>query len=288
MAKKPPSSYGLMDVPMSCSLFMEPALHQHRHYIAPLSSYTTEYVHEWNIALQDIMNMACIKRHLGDVGRKIINGSVHDDTYLVRCVCRGETVPMHSLHYALRFSESANFLSDKISSGATCSFVDLGAGLSPLAAAIQTEYNISGAYIIDDPVIMDAYVRTAELVGGRVPIPIDWHSAQSKALSHTMDTIIAMGVLHYMPREEQIERMQFINSHIPNFLLEIKYNNNNGIAENSFNFNQLQSLRLLVNSTKTMETAVIQNSLRYLSKFIHALPDRRYFLENNRSLFLSR
>ena len=57
---------------------------------------------------------------------------------------------------------------------------------------------------------------------------------------------------------------------------------------NSFNLSQLQSLRLLVNSTKTLETAVIQNSLRYISNFMHAMPNRRYFLENSRSLFLSR
>lgn len=59
-------NYGLMDIPMSCSLFMEPALKRHRHYIAPMSTSTMEYVHEWNIALMDVMNMTSMKRHLGD------------------------------------------------------------------------------------------------------------------------------------------------------------------------------------------------------------------------------
>ena len=282
-------NYGLMDIPMSCSLFMEPALKRHKHYIAPMSSLTKEYVHEWNIALQEVMNLPSKKRHLGDVGRKIIGGSKRNSTYLSRCVERAENVPPHSLHYALRFSESAKFLSDKVGMGQTHRFVDLGAGLSPLAAAIQTEHNMTGAYIIDEPPIMEAYIQTATLVGGRVPMPITWDDAKEMSMEHTLDTIVAIGVMHYMPLEEQIERMRFINSHIPNFMLEIKYNNGE-IApnENSFNLSQLQSLRLLVNSTKTLETAVIQNSLRYISNFMRAMPNRRYFLENARSLFLSR
>lgn len=282
-------NYGLMDIPMSCSLFMEPALKRHRHYIAPMSTSTMEYVHEWNIALLETMNIPSMKRHLGDIGHKIISGSNRNSAYLSRCVEQAENVPPHSLHYALRFSESAKYLSDKVALGQIHSFVDLGAGLSPLAAAIQTEYNMTGAYIIDKLPIMEAYVHTAELVGGRVPMPITWNDAKEMSMEHRLDAIVAMGVMHYMPLEEQIERMKFINSHIPNFMLEIKYNNGE-IApnENSFNLSQLQKLRLLVDSTKTLETAVIQNSLRYISSFMRAMPNRRYFLENSRSLFLSR
>lgn len=283
------SEFGLMDIPMSCSLFMEPALKRHKHYIAPMSTSIMEYVHEWNIALLEVMNKPAMKRYLGTVGRKIIGSSSRNSTYLSRCVEHAENVPPHSLHYALRFSESAKYLSDKVALGQSHSFVDLGAGLSPLTAAIQTEYNMNGAYIIDELPIMEAYIHTAELVGGRIPIPITWDDAKEMSMGHTLDAIVAMGVMHYMSLEEQIERMKFINSHIPNFLLEIKYNNGE-IApnENSFNLQQLQKLRLLVNSTKTLETAVIQNSLRYISNFIRAMPNRRYFLENSRSLFLSR
>ncbi len=281
-------SFGLMDIPLSCSLFMEPALERHKQYASPISTFTAEYVHEWNIALLDIMKLPCIKNHLGEVGNKILNGSIRSDRYLARCVEGGANVPMHSLHYALRFSESARFLSGKIAGDSGHCFVDLGAGLSPLAAAIQTEYNISGAYIIDDPVIMEAYIRTAELVGGRVPIPTTWNDAKEMSMSHAMDTVVAMGVLHYMPLDEQIERMRFINSHVPNFLLEIKYNTGKVKDEHSFDLTQLQSLRLLVNNTQTLETTMIQNSLRYLSRFIHAMPNQRSYLEKSRSLFLSR
>ncbi|MDW3024777.1 MAG: hypothetical protein R8N50_03795 [Alphaproteobacteria bacterium] len=282
-------SFGLMDIPMSCSLFMEPALKRHRHYVAPMSTFSQEYIREWNIALREVMNLPNMKTHLGQVGHKIVDGSIRSEKYLSRCVGYAPNVPMHSLHYALRFSESAKFLADKITGGSTRFFADYGAGLSPLAAATQTEHNTSNAYIIDHPVIMDAYVHTAELVGGRVPEPIQWTDVKTLALSHKLDTIVAMGVFHYMPREEQIENMRFINSYIPNFLLEIKYAvGEEPSTENAFNLQQLQGLRLLVNNAKTLETALIQNSLRYLSKFIHAMPKKREYLENVRSLFLSR
>ncbi len=281
-------SFGLMDIPMSCSFFMEPALERYKHYIAPISTFTYEYIREWNNALLDVMKSPDLRPHLGEVGHKIVNGTLKRKQFLVECTARGKQVPAHSLHYALRFSESVKFLSDKIQAGTTQGFVDLGAGFSPLAAAIQTEYNTSDAYIIDMPEIMDAYIRTAELVGGRVPRAITWDEAKDLATSYKLNTIVAMGVLHYMLIPEQVERMKFINSYFPNFLLEIKYNAGKTADKHSFDLSQLQALQLQVNSTKTMETTVIQNSLRYLTRFIHAMPNRRQFIENSRSLFLSR
>lgn len=274
---------------MSCSMFMEPALVRFSHCIAPLSSNVSEYIHEWNIALVDVMSMPNMRRYLGGTGRKILSGTIHSNQYLSRCTEYAKNVPMHSLHYALRFSESAHFLSEKFQANPSNTFVDLGAGLSPLAAAIQTEYNTEGAYIIDRPEIAEAYIATAQLVGGRVPNYISWDTAKSMAISHRLDTIVAMGVLHYMGLDEQIERMCFINSHIPNFLLEIKYNNSGkSIGQNTFDTRRLQSLRMLVKDTQTLETTMIKNSLRYLSNFMRALPTKKYFLENDRSLFLSR
>lgn len=98
-----------------------------------------------------------------------------------------------------------------------------------------------------------------------------------------------MGVLPYIDIEGQVSCLKFINKNFPNFLIEIKYNNNSSTAgENVFDLNKLQKLRLDVENTKTLETAMIQNSLRYLHRFIAAMLDKRYFLKNDRSLFLSR
>lgn len=280
---------GIMDIPLSCSLFMEQAYYRWRPYVVPLSTDMQEYIHEWNLALVDVMRMACMRPYLGGVGQQLIDGTLRSDRYLSSCLEHAANVPMHSLHYALRFTEGVNFLANKIEQNPKLSFVDLGAGLSPMAAAVQTEYNIGNAYIIDVPEITDAYIRTAELVGGRVPRAITWDAAKELAVSHKMDAIVALGVLHYMDIEEQIRRLQFINAHIPSFLLEVKYNNNSKTAgQNTFNLQRLQSLRMLVSNTQTLETTMIKNSLQYLTSFIRAMPDRKYFLQNDRSLFFSR
>ena len=72
-------------------------------------------------------------------------------------------------------------------------------------------------------------------------------------------------------------------------MVEIKYNNNAETAgKNVFDLKRLQKLRLSVENTQTLETRMIQNSLRYLHKFLGAMPGKRYFLDNDRSLFLSR
>ncbi len=279
---------GLFDIPLSCSLFMEQAYYRWRSYVAPLSTDMQEYIREWNLALVDVMRMACMRPYLGGIGQQLINGTVRSDKYLESCLEYAANVPMHSLHYALRFTEGVKFLSDKIESQPKLSFVDLGAGLSPMAAVVQTEYNMGNAYIIDVPEIMDAYLRTAELVGGRVPHAITWDEAKALAVSHRMDAIVAMGVFHYMDIDEQVRRLQFINANIPNFLLEVKYNNSKTAGQNTFDLQRLQSLRMLVSNTQTLETTMIKNSLRYLTGFIRAMPDRKYFLQNDRSLFFSR
>lgn len=279
---------GLFDIPLSCSLFMEQAYYRWRSYVAPLSTDMQEYIREWNLALVDVMRMACMRPYLGGIGQQLINGTVRSDKYLESCLEYAANVPMHSLHYALRFTEGVKFLSDKIELQPKLSFVDLGAGLSPMVAVVQTEYNMGNAYIIDVPEIMDAYLRTAELVGGRVPHAITWDEAKALAVSHRMDAIVAMGVFHYMDIDEQVRRLQFINANIPNFLLEVKYNNSKTAGQNTFDLQRLQSLRMLVSNTQTLETTMIKNSLRYLTGFIRAMPDRKYFLQNDRSLFFSR
>ena len=72
-------------------------------------------------------------------------------------------------------------------------------------------------------------------------------------------------------------------------MIEIKYNNNAETAgENVFDLTRLQKVHLSVENTQTLETTMIQNSLRYLHKFMCAMPGKRYFLANDRSLFLSR
>ena len=281
--------FGMMDVPMSCSLFMEPALGRYKQYLAPLPELVGEYVREWNRALVGVMKEPDIKRHLGDVGHKILDGSARNNSFLARCAASPHDISNHSLHYALRFSESTKFLDEKVKRIPNGNFVDFGAGLSPLAAAIQTTNNVSGAYVVDMPEIMDAYVRTAQRVGGRVPTPTTWTNIQGMAQHHKMDTLVAMGVFHYMPMNEQIQHMQFVNEKIPNFLIEIKYDNTNSSTDDKvFTMQKFQSLRLLVNDAQTLETALIRNSLRYLSRFMRAKPNRKDFLSGNHSLFLSR
>ncbi len=284
------SNFGLMDIPLSCSMFLEPALNKYVRNIEPLSRETKKFVHEWNLALVDILKTSKYSVHLGDVGRKILSRTISSETFPAKCVDTAKNVPLHSLHYAIRFSESMNFLATKIKSGSDVKFVDLGCGFSPLAPIVQSEYNISNAYCIDDkPEIIDVYCRVSEMVSGKTPTSISWDDAKSMASSDTLDTIVAMGVLPYINLDEQVSMLKFINSNFPNFMVEIKYNNNSETAgENVFDLKRLQKLRLAVENTKTLETTMIQNSLRYLHKFMCAMPDKRYFLANDRSLFLSR
>lgn len=284
------TNFGPIDIPLSCSVFLEPALKKYAHNIAPMTNETNSFVHEWNLALMDILKKTQYSVHLGTMGRKLLSRTIRMKTFPVKCVETAKNVPLHSLHYAIRFSESMNFLDNKIKNNSDIKFVDLGCGFSPLAPMIQARYNIPDVYCIDtEPAIIDIYSMASEKVFGRAPTSISWNDAKHLANEKQLNTITAMGILHYMPLDEQVSRLKFINTNFPNFLVEIKYNNNADTAgENVFNLKRLQKLRMDVENTQTLETTMIQNSLRYLHKFMCALPGHRYFLANDRSLFLSR
>lgn len=290
MTKSNKQNFGTIDVPLSCSMFLEPALKKYVHNIAPLSRETKKYVHEWNCALVDILKSSQYSAHLGQMGRKILNNTLASDTFPAKCVESARNVPLHSLHYAIRFSESINFLTNKIANNQDIKFVDLGCGLSPLVPIIQAQYNVTDAYCIDDkPEIIDVYSIASERVFGRAPHSISWDAAKNMAADGELNTIVAMGILPYIKLDDQVSRLKYINNNFQNFLVEIKYNNNAETAgENVFDLARLQKLRLMVENAQTLETSMIQNSLRYLHKFMCAMPGRRYFLANDRSLFLSR
>lgn len=283
-------TFGLMDIPLSCSIFLEPAIKRYSKYIAPLSGYTKKFIHEWNLALIEVMKQPENRRFLGVMGNKVLNGTIKDDRFPASCVERAKDVPLQSLHYAIRFSESINFIQSKTNaSKKEIKFVDLGCGFSPMTAVIQNEYNLSGSYCIDIPEIMDLYTKVSDLVFGKSPKGITWEESKKLVKNKELNTIVAMGVFPYMNLQEQVSRLKYINANYDNFMLEIKYNNNSETAgENVFDLPRLQKLKMGVENADTLETMLLKNSFRYLHKFICAMPKKRYFLANNRSLFISR
>lgn len=282
--------FGPIDIPLSCSVFLEPALKKFKKYISPVSRDVQNYVHDWNAVLIDTVRQPEFTEYLGDSGQKILSRTIKYQDFPKMCVDRAKDVPVQSLHYALRFSESIRFLEKKLESGKQIKLLDLGCGLSPMAGAIQKEYNLDSVYCIDiQPEAQQVYKRIAETIGGKAPEFISWDNAEEMASNHKLDTIVAMGVFPYIDLDEQVRRLKYINQYFPNFMIEIKYNNKLGADQpNIFNPKTLSQLRLSVEHTYNLETKVIENSMRYLHKFISAMPDRRYFIANNRSLFLSR
>lgn len=286
MTKLKQQDYGLMDIPLSCSIFLERALGK---YIR-INKTTKNFLHDWNCALLDILKSSHYSIHIGALGRKIIKAAEKGDYVVTKYVESARTAPMHALHYALRFSDSVDFFDKKVASNCNIKFVDLGCGFSPLAPLIQYKYNLDDAYCIDDkPEIIDVYSHVAERVAGRAPHSISWDTAKTMATNNQLNTVVAIGVLPYMKLSEQISRLKFINANFPNFFLEIKYNNgSDNIGEYAFDLATLQKLRMSVENTRTLESTLLHNSLHYLRNFIGAMPNKREFLAGERSLFLSR
>lgn len=279
-----------IDIPLSCSLFLEPALVRYRAYIAPISTQCAEYVHEWNQALMSILRDEKYRDRIGNMGAKLLRHQKQNSKeYLAMCVDHANDVKMQSLHYAIRFGESIRFLDNKIAGRDDIKFVDLGCGLSPMAGATQTAHPTSTAYCIDFPYISDVYSATARAVGGGEPTFISWEDAQHMAQTHELNTLVSMGAMHYMPIDEQVRRLKFTNKYFENFMIEIKYAaSKQSRNPNAFSLSALQNLRMNIPGVQTIETTMLANTMRYLHAYRTALPQHRIFVQDTRALFLSR
>lgn len=279
-----------IDIPLSCSLFLEPALARYHKHVSPISQECTEYIHEWNTALTNMLHQPKYNEYLGNIARKLLSRQ-KNTKYIPSCIEYAQDAKMYALHYAIRFSESIRFLTNKIDNIPDLKFIDFGCGLSPLAAMTQTSHPNTQAYCIDFPYIADIYDNVARMVGGAQPEFISWDAACKMAAdkNNRMNALIAMGVFHYMPIKEQIQNLKFVNKNFQSFMIEIKYKTENSDTKtNAFDLKTLQKLRIDIPHVDTIETAMLANSMRYLHTYRTTLPKYRSFVENVRSLFLSR
>ena len=280
-----------VDIPLSCSLFLEPALGHFKPFVAKTSQKTKDFVHQWNCALVDVIK----NKHdiLGDTGQRIVRGMETWPGFLNKCVSAPLScdMPSWSLHYAIRFTESLRFLKQKQqNANNNIMFADYGCGLSPVSIIAKNEYDISNAFCIElSPQIIDVYGAAADKMGVKAPQFIEWKNVVNLTQNNQLNTIIGMGVFPYMSVEEQLKQFRTIYKHIPNFLIEVKYNPNpTEKVKNSFTLDNLRTIRLTIENVDSLETTVMRNSVRYLSVFRKTLPNERKFIENSRSLFLSR
>ncbi len=284
-------TFGEMDIPLSCSFFLEPALVRYAGFVTPLSRDMHEFIHEWNTALLYEVSLPQYSEFIGDLGRKIMRNVSRFSDYATRCVECGSDIQLQALHYALRFDQGMRLLNQRALQSnpeKPVNFVELGIGFSPMTALFQNQCKTSNAYCIDTPVITDVYGAVSDKLGVAPPNPIEWRHACQMAREYKLDTIVALGVLPYIDLNEQVARLKMINQRFPNFLVEIKYNNAANRGKNVFNLDQLQELKMSVENTATLESTMINNSLRYLHKFLCAMPNKKYFLIGDRSLFLQR
>lgn len=286
------TDFGKIGMAFSCTLFLEAALKKYKNYAASVDEDTFKIINEWNKILISLLKDNKYSSALGTIGNELISQKHLCQKFVQKCVEHAPDVSVQSLHYALRFNENMKFLNDKYKLHNKLNFVDLGCGLSPLATVYQTKYDLDRVYCIDIvPEIADLYTNASYRLNGKIPLFINWDLAQNISEQGDLDTLVSIGCLPHMSIQLQKEYMKIINDKFSNFFIEIKYKKQEDIknSDNAFSIQELQKLRLGAENVSNIETVAIRNCLSYLSKFVHAKPDRRDFLANqSRSLFLSR
>ena len=286
------TDFGEIGMALSCTLFLEAALKKYKKYATSVDEDSIKVINEWNKIIISLLKDSRYRPVLGRVGNRLIGHKQLCKKFAQKCVDEAPDVSVQSLHYALRFNENVRFLKNKYDVDGGLKFVDLGCGLSPLSAVFQTKYNLENVYCIDVvPEIADLCTKVSYKLSGKEPSFITWNQAQEMSGKNSINTIVSVGCLPHMPLKTQKEYMKQINKNFDNFFLEIKYKKQNDIknSDNAFSIQELQKLRIGVENVSDIETVAIRNCLSYLSKFVHAKPNRRDFLVNqSRSLFLSR
>jgi len=284
--------FGDIGMALSCSFFLKGALEEYKDHIYHVDDDMVCFIYEWNKVLFDLARDSKYKHVVGEIGYNLLKFSSLRKNFAQQCIKDAPDIAVQSLHYALRFDESVRFLKTKYSCDKNLRFVDLGCGLSPLVAVFQMKYNSDDVYCIDIiPEISDLYTNVSYQLCGKIPSFIDWGLAQKMAAKGDLNAIVSVGCLPHMPIQAQKEYMKIINEKFDNFFVEIKYNHRDNIPDsaNAFNVPELQSFVDDVKNISDIKTVAYRNSFKYISKFLHAKPNRRDFLINqSRSLFLSR
>jgi hypothetical protein len=281
-----------VDIPLSCSLFLETALDFFEPFAVKTSKETKDFIAQWNRALLDTVKNNKTCDTLGNFGQNIVYGIQRSDDFLQKLICSPFKCGIHSwaLHYAIRFTESLRFLNQKQKPLYNLQFVDFGCGLSPLAAIAKNQKNIDETYCVElVPQIIDIYMNTSDKMGLKSPSFVTWDTIKDLSAKKRLNTFVGMGVFPYMSPAEQLNHFQIVYDNIPNFLIEVKYNlNPQENVPNSWTPQDLQNIRTNIKNADVLTQNMRSISRRYLSTFRSILPEERYRVENCRSLFLSR
>ena len=288
-------SKGLIDIPLSCSSFLEPALNCYQPFAKDTPQETKDFIHQWNYTLADTVKDIKNNKIMGEFGQYVffvtlyypwlwqtyINASSITDSAMA-----GGDMPSWSLLYAIRFKISMDLLKQKQSTEQNIKLLDFGCGLSPTAVIAKNQMDIQDTYCIElYPEICDIYQQTADKMGIKSPTFIKWKDV----LSNKINTVISMGVFPYMTKSDQLKHFETIYKNIPNFAIEIKYNANTNTPDiNGFSNPELQKIAADMAIQPDLHKNTYKNATKYLNLFCRNLPVERSFIQNHRSLFLSR
>ena len=290
---KTDQDFGILDIPLSCSLFLEPALKKYLNCITPVPTEIQKFIAEWNKVLVSTVRKSHSKL-LGSVGKKLLRETGYRPSpleFAKKCVEVSETVSVHSYHYAIRWSESYDFATKKInalqSNFINPVVIEMGSGLSPFMPALMQQFKDITAYSIEFPEVMEVFEGIANNMGIRAPSAAAIKDIDNGQIDPSI--FISTGTFAYIPLSEQFKILRIIEKHVPHFYIEIKYDRNpDGNNPNMFSLQDLQKLKLNTDNADTLELLALRNSLRYANKFLREIPEFKDYIEKQVSVFLSR
>ena len=101
--------FGKIGMALSCTIFLEGGLKKYKKYTALVDADMLCLIGEWNKILLSLLKNGKYRLDLGRIGNKLLKRTPELDSFVPRCIEECYDISVQSLHYALRFQESALF-----------------------------------------------------------------------------------------------------------------------------------------------------------------------------------
>jgi hypothetical protein len=222
--------YKELDLPLICSVALEPALKQYAEYLPPMPDNAIPFIHDWNARLLSAAGKTKNLGKLGAVGKAV--ASIKSPN-LTKLASDKLISPARCFDYALRFTTAYNFCINFITQPRGnyeySVVVDFGAGLSPLLTLLNTNMPDNYFIRIDKQGVNDFYNSLGKDRLAFEGILTETNFTPRKCglitANNARSALVSLGTFPYFSQSEQRRNLALAEQNFDEYFIELERKN---------------------------------------------------------------
>ena len=212
-----------LNISVLCSIGLEGGLLRYRDILPNFSSDDFDLIHEWNKCLIKTIKEPVFNEYIGASYRILLN--LHP--IMISRIIDRLSVPYRSYYYAKRFIEAMNFVYER--SGVFSKIIDFGRGLSPWIHVINKNYPTTEIFTFDMSETDDVFRSVTKKMNLQMPK----FNEMPEDIDFNIDVFVSLGTFVYLPKSEQITKLQTVSKQFKNLFIELEKSNIGTQADNN-------------------------------------------------------